>query len=126
MNLILWILQVLLALAFAAHGWLMLFPPAEVAEVMNASIPRWLSLFIGVAEVAAAVGLTLPGLVRTLPSLVYWAATGLMIVMVCATILHAVRAEYGSAVTTALLLVMLSFVAYMRWRVMPILPRTVA
>jgi uncharacterized membrane protein YphA (DoxX/SURF4 family) len=126
MNLILWILQVLLALAFAAHGWLMLFPPAEIAEVMNASIPRWLSLFIGVAEVAAAVGLTLPGLVRILPSLVYWAAAGLMIVMVLATILHAVRAEYGSAVTTALLLVMLSFVAYMRWRVMPILPRTVA
>ena len=125
MNLILWILQGLLALAFAAHGWLMLFPPAEIAEVMNASIPRWLSLFIGVAEVAAAVGLTLPGLVRTLPSLVYWAAAGLMIVMVCATILHAVRAEYGSAVTTALLLVMLSFVAYMRWRVMPIRPRTV-
>ena len=126
MNTILWILQVLLALAFAAHGWFMLFPPAEMVEVMNASMPRWLSLFIGVAEVAAAVGLTLPGIVRILPSLVYWAAAGLMIVMICATILHAVRAEYGSAVTTALLLVILSFVAYMRWKVKPILPRTVA
>ena len=125
MNTILWILQVLLALAFAAHGWFMLFPPAEMVEVMNASMPRWLSLFIGVAEVAAAVGLTVPGIVRILPSLVYWAAAGLMIVMICATILHAVRAEYGSAVTTALLLVVLSFVAYMRWKVKPILPRAV-
>ena len=39
MNIILWVLQVLLAVAFLAHGWLFLFPPADMVEVMNASIP---------------------------------------------------------------------------------------
>jgi hypothetical protein len=49
-----------------------------------------------------------------------------MIVMISATVLHTVRGEYSSAITTAVLLVMVTFVAYMRWKVMPIQPRTAA
>ena len=41
MNIVLWILQVLLAVAFFAHGLLFLSPPAEIAAQMNASLPRW-------------------------------------------------------------------------------------
>ena len=33
MNIVLWIVQVLLALAFFAHGLLFLFPPPEIAAV---------------------------------------------------------------------------------------------
>jgi uncharacterized membrane protein YphA (DoxX/SURF4 family) len=58
MNIVLWVLHVLLAVAFFAHGWLFLSPPPEIAEQMNASLPRWFQLFLGVAEVLAAVGLT--------------------------------------------------------------------
>ena len=36
MNIVLWILQVLLAAAFLAHGLLLLFPPPEIAALMNA------------------------------------------------------------------------------------------
>ena len=85
MNILLWVLQVLLAVAFFAHGWMMLFPPASIVEQMNASLPRWFQLFIGVAEVLAAVGLTLPGLTRIQPWLVPRAAAGVMFVMVNAT-----------------------------------------
>ena len=67
MNILLWVVQVLLAVAFFAHGWLFLSPPPEIAAQMNASLPRWFQLFLGVAEVLAAVGLTLPGLTRILP-----------------------------------------------------------
>jgi hypothetical protein len=49
-----------------------------------------------------------------------------MIVMVSATIFHTIRGEIGSAITTAILFVLIAFVAYMRWKVKPILPRTVA
>jgi uncharacterized membrane protein YphA (DoxX/SURF4 family) len=124
MNIILWILQVLLALAFLAHGILMLVPPPEVAVQMNAFLPRWFSLFIGVAEVLAAVGLTLPGLTRILPGLVAAAAAGLMIVMVSATGVHLSRGEFGSAATTFVLLLLATVVAYGRWRLRPIAPRT--
>jgi uncharacterized membrane protein YphA (DoxX/SURF4 family) len=126
MNLLLWVLQVLLALAFFAHGCLFLFPPAAMVEQMNADLPRWFQLFLGVAEVLAAVGLTLPGIARIQPWLVSWAAAGVMIVTICATAFHLVRGEESSAIITAVLLAMAIVVAYMRWRVAPIRPRGVA
>lgn len=120
MNIMLWVLQVLLAVAFFAHGWLFFFPPPDIAALMNESLPRWFQLFLGAAEVLAAVGLTLPGLTRVMPWLVTWAAVGIMIVMVSATVYHLVRGEYSSAVITFVLLAMATFVAYMRRRVLPI------
>ena len=123
MNILLWVLQVLLALAFLAHGWLFLFPPASVVEQMNASLPRWFQLFLGVAEVLAAVGLTLPGATRIQPWWVIWAAAGVMIVTISATIFHIARGEMSSALTTFVLLAMAAFVAYARWRILPIRPR---
>jgi hypothetical protein len=125
MNILLWVLQVLLALAFFAHGCLFLVPPAAMVEQMNASLPRWFQLFLGAAEVLAAVGLTLPGLARIQPWLVSSAAAGVMIVMICATAFHLTRGELSSAATTVVLLAMATFVAYMRWRVAPIRPRRV-
>jgi hypothetical protein len=120
MNIVLWFLQVLLALAFFAHGVMMVVPPAEIAAQLNATLPRWFQLFLGVAEVLAAVGLVLPGLTRIQPWLVSWAAGGIIIVMVSATVYHVARGELSSAVTTLILLVMAAFVAYMRYRVLPI------
>ena len=120
MNLVLWVLQALLAVAFFAHGWLLLMPPAALVEQMNASLPRWFQLFLGVAEVLGAVGLTLPGLTRILPWLVTWAAVGISIVMVSATVLHVARGEMTSAAITLVLFAMAAFVAYMRHRVRPI------
>jgi uncharacterized membrane protein YphA (DoxX/SURF4 family) len=123
MNIVLWILQVLLAVAFALHGWMLLAPPPEIAAKMNEFLPRWFQLFLGVAELLAAVGLTLPGLTRILPSLVSWAAGGIMIVMVAATALHLWRGEIGSAAITLVLLAMATFVAMMRHRRLPIAAR---
>ena len=123
MNVALWVLQGLLAVVYLLHGWLMLSPPANMVEQMNAAFPRAFQIFLGVAEVLAAIGLTLPGITRIWPRLVPLAAAGLMIVMVGATVFHLKRGEYSSAATTAVLLVALTFVAYMRWKVKPISPR---
>ena len=124
MNITLWVLQVLLAIAFFLHGLLFLRPPPDIAALMDASLPRPFQLFLGVAEIAAAVGLTLPGITRILPGLVVWAAAGVMVVMVAATAYHVYRADpVSSAITTAVLLVMATVVAYGRWRIAPIRPR---
>jgi len=122
-NILLWVLQVLLAVAFLAHGLLLLMPPPEIAAQMLVSLPRWFWLFLGVAEIAAAIGLTLPGLTRVKPFLVSWAAVGIMIVMISATGYHIVRNEISSAIVTFVLLIMATYVAYMRSRVMPIAPK---
>ena len=123
MNILLWVLQALLAIAFLAHGWLFLSPPAELVDQMNASLPRWFQLFLGVAEVLAGVGLILPGLTRIRPRLVIYAAVGIMIVMVSATVFHIARGETSSAVITLVLLGIAAFVAYARDRVVPIAGR---
>jgi|SRR5688572_2936614 len=124
MNALLWVLQLLLAAAFFAHGMLFLTPPAEMVEQMSV-LPRWFQIFLGSAEVLAAIGLTLPGITRIQPRLVPAAAAGLMIVMIGATIWHIVRGEFSSAIITAILLALLTYVAYERWKVMPIRPRAV-
>jgi uncharacterized membrane protein YphA (DoxX/SURF4 family) len=123
MNIILWVIQLLLAAAFLAHGIMFLNPPPEIVEQMNASLPRWFQVFLGVAEVAAAIGLTLPGVTRILPGLVPAAAIGVIIVTVSATVLHLWRAEYSSAGITFALFLMAAFVAHGRLKLRPIAPR---
>jgi hypothetical protein len=124
MNVFLWILQALLAALYLAHGGLLLFPPAQILAQMTAAglVPAY-RVFIGVAEVLAAIGLTLPGITRIRPWLVPCAAAGLMIVMVSATIFHVARGEMSSAATTLVLLGLITLVAYMRWKVKPIAAR---
>jgi uncharacterized membrane protein YphA (DoxX/SURF4 family) len=126
MNIVLWILQVLLAVMFLWHGWLFVAPPAEMVEMMNAFLAPWFRIFIGVAELLAAAGLILPGITRILPWLTPLAAAGLMIVVGSASMLHSSRGEISSAITTAVLFVLVTFVAVMRWKVKPISPRNPA
>ena len=116
---VLWTIQVLLALVFLAHGLLFLFPPAAVAEQINAVLPRWFQLFLGLAEILAAIGLTLPAVTRRERWLMAWAAGGIMIVMISATIFHLARREISSAVTTLVLLGLATVVATARRREYP-------
>ena len=123
MNIVLWILQVLLAAMYLWHGWLMIAPPPEVAAIMNTFLPTWFRLFIGVAELFAAVGLILPGLTRIMPWLTTLAAAGLMIVMASATVVHLSRGETSSAISGFVIFLLVIFVAYMRWKVKPLAAR---
>jgi len=123
MNIVLWILQVLLAVQFLFHGWLFTFPPAEMVEMMDTAFAPAFRLFIGVAELLAAVGLVVPSATRILPWLTPLASAGLMIVTASATVYHLSRGEIGNAVYTAVLFVLVTFVAYMRWKVEPVSPR---
>jgi hypothetical protein len=120
MTILIWVLQLLLAVAFFAHGWLFLWPPPDVVEQMNAALPRWFQLFLGVAELLAAAGLTLPALTGIMPWQVTWAAGGIMIVSASATAFHLMRGEISSAAITLLLLAMAALLAYMRHRVLPL------
>jgi uncharacterized membrane protein YphA (DoxX/SURF4 family) len=123
LNIALWILQGLLAVVFLLHGWLMVSPPAELVAMINAQLGAGFRLFIGVAELLAVIGLLLPGLTRILPLLTAVAAAGLMMVMGSATIFHLSRGESASAITTVVLFVLVTLVAYARWKVAPIAPR---
>ncbi|HEX6925145.1 MAG TPA: DoxX family protein [Longimicrobiaceae bacterium] len=126
MNIALWILQLLLAAAFAAHGWMLVAPPPELLPIINESLGVAFRLFLGVAEIAGAIGLLLPAATRKMPWLTPLAAACLAFVVASATVLHLSRGENSSAVTTVILFLLAAFVAYGRWRLRPIQARNVS
>jgi len=129
MKIIVWIVQVLLALAFLMAGLTKALNPLDglaVAMPWVGDVPPGLVRFTGVAELVAAVGLILPAVTRIRPGLVPLAASGLALVMVLATVFHASRGEMGDATRTGSLLVVAFFVAWSRWKIVPIQPRAKA
>lgn len=95
-NVLLWIAQVILASAFGMAGVSKSTSPIpELAAqlVWPGDIPEILVRIIGVSELAAAVGLLLPSLLRIKPKLTVWAALGLVTVMTLALIFHITRGE---------------------------------
>ncbi len=80
----LWTVQILLALIFLLAGGMKLILPIEM---MTAQLPGLFLRFIGVCEVAGALGLILPGLTRIQRSLTPLAACGLVVIMVGAVVL---------------------------------------
>lgn len=126
LNILLWVLQIVLAAMFLFHGYIMVFPPKELLEIMNSQFSTWFRLFVGIAESLGALGLLLPGITRILPWSTPLAGIGLMIVAISASSLHFSRSETGSAITTLVLFVLLAFVSYMRWKVKPISSRNSA
>ena len=123
MKIFLWILQLLLAAQFLQHGLIMVFPPAEYVEIMNATLGVGFRYFIGIAELLAVAGLILPALLRIYTWLIPLTAAGLMIVTGSATVHHLSRGETSSAMYTAVLFIVITFFGYMRWKVKPILSR---
>ena len=123
----LWIAQVLLAFAFGAAGYLKTVTPIpELTTMMGwpGDFPAWFTRFIGVAEVAGAVGMILPAATRILPWLTPLAASGFAVVQVAAIGLHATRGETAMTLPINVLLLTLSlYVLWGRWRRLPIAPR---
>ena len=84
-SVVLWIIQGLLAAVFLFAGGLKLALPVEQLSGPVA-LPAGFIRFIGVAEVAGAFGLILPGLLRIRPALTPLAALGLVTIMIGATV----------------------------------------
>jgi hypothetical protein len=121
MNTFVWITQGLLAFVFLAHGLLFLFPPPAVRKIKKQTpFPVGLMQFIYVAEILAALGLTLPGWTGILPPLTPLAAARLAPIMVGAVVFHLSRREIPPVFVTAVLLALAVFVACMRWFVLPL------
>ena len=121
MNTFLWVAQAVLAFLFLAHGLLFLFPSEAVRKIKKQlPFPIRFMRFIYVAEVLAALGLTLPGWTGILPPLTPLAAAGLAIIMVGAAILHLSRREISPALVTTVLLALAVLVACARWFVIPL------
>jgi uncharacterized membrane protein YphA (DoxX/SURF4 family) len=119
MNILLWIIQILLALLFLfAGGIKLVIPPDKLqAQAPPGAIhfPGWFLIFIGVCEVLGGLGLILPGLTRTRKGLTALAALGLTIIMIGAVIVSVIGQGISAAIMPLIVGLLCAFVAYKRW-----------
>jgi len=121
MNLTLWIIAGLLAVAYLAGGGGKLIMPKEKIAAVGPSA-RWVEDFsagsvkaIGALEVLAAMGLILPAALGIAPVLVPLAAVGLVLIMVGAVITRLRRHEVKFMVADLAYLALAGFVAWGRF-----------
>ena len=109
-----WLAQLILAILFLIHGLMMLVLPPPLRSRM-ASLPGGPPFFrfIGVAEVFAAAGLTLPTWTGVMPWVAPLAAAGLLVIMLGAAVLHLRRAAYMETTIDFLLLAFVAVVGYL-------------
>ena len=119
MNIVLWIIAIVLAVAFAGAGLMKLTQPKEK---LAASGMGWTEQFspgvikaIGALEVAAVIGLILPAVLDIAPVLVPLAALGLVLMMIGAAVTHARRKENPMIGVNVVLLILAAVVAWGRF-----------
>jgi uncharacterized membrane protein YphA (DoxX/SURF4 family) len=118
MNVVLWVLQALLAIAFVWSGvpkvtkerGQMLEKAPYVEDLSDAQVTA-----IGILEVAAGLGMILPAATGIVPVLTPIAALGLVVVMVGAALLHVRRREPQGVALTIVLGAMAAIVAWGRF-----------
>jgi uncharacterized membrane protein YphA (DoxX/SURF4 family) len=122
-NVVLWVIQTLLALLFLFSGGVKLAMPIE-PMAKQAGLPGTFLRFIAVMEVLGAIGLILPGILRIRTFLTPLAAAGLVIIMIGATVIMFRVNGAVQALTPAVVGVLAAFVAYGRWRLAPLRDRS--
>jgi uncharacterized membrane protein YphA (DoxX/SURF4 family) len=119
MNVVLWIIAGLLAVAFLGAGLMKL---AQPKEKLATSGMGWTEDFstgaikgIGALEVLAAIGLILPAALDIVPILTPLAAAGLVIIMIGAAVVHGRRKENQMIGANLVLLVLAAVVTWGRF-----------
>src|ERR1700720_1817550 len=118
LNVLLWVLQLSLALLFMFAG-VMKFVMSVEEMSKQIALPGWFLHFIEVSEILGAIGLVLPGILRIRTGLTPLAAAALVVIMIGATAVNLKVGQRGAALTTVIVGLLLVFVAYNRRRMAP-------
>jgi uncharacterized membrane protein YphA (DoxX/SURF4 family) len=117
LNITLWVVQILLAASLVWGACMKLFLPPEKLAAMwpwTAQIPRSLVIFTGIADLLGGLGLVLPGLLKSNPRLTYFAALGVIVLMIAASIFHISRGEGAQIAPNIIFALMAVFIAWGR------------
>lgn len=118
MEIALWALQVILALAIGGAGAVKLAKTKEELAPRMAYVESFTAgqvKAIGAIEVAAGLGVVLPAATGILPVLTPIAAVGIVLIMIGAMITHIVRKEPALIVVNIVLAAAAAFVAWGRF-----------
>ena len=113
-NLLLWTVQILLAALFMFAGVMKFIMSPEMMTQGPIALPLGFIRFIGVAEIAASIGMILPGLLRIRRSLTPFAALGLVPIMTGATVITVQGGMASGAVVPLVAGLLAASVAYGR------------
>jgi putative oxidoreductase len=123
MAIALWIVQILLALAFLLAGFMKVSQPIDnLKKNMNwvAHTSPGIVRLIGTLEILGALGLILPAVTHILPWLTPVAAVGLVLTMIGAAIFHVRLKEFSALAAPLILLLLALFIVYGRFLVVPL------
>ncbi|WP_020015854.1 DoxX family protein [Promicromonospora sukumoe] len=127
MNIALWTVAGLLALAYVAGGLLKVVLSKQRIRATGGASAAWTDdvsqariKTIGVLEILGGLGLVLPGLTGVAPELVPLAALGLAMIMVGAAVTRISRREYRLLVPDLAYLVLIAFVLWGRLGPVPL------
>jgi uncharacterized membrane protein YphA (DoxX/SURF4 family) len=124
MNILLWILQIALAIKFISvaftHGLRTDQPKMQQAIERMGVAARPLLIAAAIDTFVCAVGLVLPAASGILPWLTPWAAAALAVTMLFAIGLHTVSRETPNTWASLFLFALAAFVAYGRFAIAPL------
>lgn len=122
MNIVLWIIQVVVALLFLFSGGTKLVMSAKAMQDMappgSIMLPGLFIKFLGVVEVLGGLGLLLPGLTKIRRGLTPLAAIGLLIIMIGAVVVSLMGPGASTAILPFVTGILCIVIAYGRrdWR----------
>jgi hypothetical protein len=122
MNVLLWVLQVLAALVYGASGVMKVFLLDQVSEGVPSfgALPREAWIALGILELLCAVGLIVPAAFHWKPALTVVAASLLAIESLVFIWVHVQYREVPPIVLSAVLGLLMAFIAYGRRVLRPI------
>lgn len=117
LNLILWIVQAILAVMFLMAGVMKAFQYERAKATLPwvKDVSKGLVTFIGISELLGGIGIVLPQLTGILPWLTPLAAVGFMLVMILAMLFHARRREGSGILFNLVLFALAAVVLYGRF-----------
>ncbi len=122
MNIVLWALQVLAALLYAASGIMKVFMFDRISKDVRSfdALPRQAWVVLGIVELTCTVGLIIPAALRWHPALTVIAAAVLAIESIVFVWVHAQYHEIAPIVLSGTLGLFLVLIAYGRMVLKPI------
>jgi uncharacterized membrane protein YphA (DoxX/SURF4 family) len=123
MNILLWVLQVVAALLYGSSGVMKVFMFDKVSQDVPSfgALPKNVWTMLGILELVCVVGLIVPDALHWHPQLTILAATVLAVESLVFIGVHVKYREVSPTILSAVLGILMAFIAYGRMVLLPIL-----
>lgn len=116
LNIILWVVQFLIAIMMLWASGMKLFQPTEKLAQMWPWVAEHTTLvkFTGIFDLLGGLGIILPNILSIKPKITVFTAWAIVVLMLCASFFHISRGEASSIAINVVFVFMAGFVAWGR------------